>query len=145
MILFNVYLIFRMNYLIFIVPDFRKGIWEWIPIYTSMFCKSVGTVLDTKFSKQVVIFYTEIVIRIASYFFTRKRVKKIQVKILSVKYNFSKFYGNVGVIFWFLFHLIWKNYVLYWDINLKSWIVDYFFTPREKKTPQNTFPVKISV
>ena len=25
-------------------------------IYTSIFCKSVGTLLDTKFSKQVVIF-----------------------------------------------------------------------------------------
>ena len=52
---------------------------------------------------------------------------------------FSKFYGKVGVISWFLFHLIRKNYVLYWDFDLKSWIVD-FFTPftREKK-PQNNF------
>ena len=39
---------------------------------------------------------------------------------------FSKFYGKVGVISWFLFHLIWKNYVLYWDFDLKSWIVDFF-------------------
>ena len=29
--------------------------------------------------------------------------------------NFSKFYGKVGVISWFLFRLIWKNYVLYRD------------------------------
>ena len=55
---------------------------------------------------------------------------------------FSKFYGKVGVISWFLFHLIWKNYVLYWDFDLKSWIVDCFTKEKHHKT---TFPVKISV
>ena len=33
---------------------------------------------------------------------------------------FSKFYGRVGVISWLLFHLIWKNYVLYWDLDTKQ-------------------------
>ena len=62
--------------------------------------------------------------------------------------NFSKFYGKVGVISWFLFRLIWKNYVLYQDFDLKSWIV-YFLTcfTREKikKHHKTTFSVKISV
>ena len=52
---------------------------------------------------------------------------------------FSKFYGKVGVITWFLFHLIWKNYVLYWDFDLKSWIVDFFTRYTREKTPQNNF------
>ena len=52
---------------------------------------------------------------------------------------FSKFYGKVGVISWFLFHLIWKNYVLYWDFDLKSWIVDFFTRFTHEKTPQNNF------
>ena len=52
---------------------------------------------------------------------------------------FSKFYGKVGVISWFLFHLIWKNYVLYWDFDLKSWIVDFFTCFIWEKTPQNNF------
>ena len=55
------------------------------------------------------------------------------------KNNFSKFYGKVGVISWFLFHLIWKNYVLYWDFDLKSWIVDFFTRFTREKTPQNNF------
>ena len=50
--------------------------------------------------------------------------------------NFSKFYGNVGVIFLFLFHLIWKNY---WEFDLKSWIVDFFTRFTRKKTTQNNF------
>ena len=51
--------------------------------------------------------------------------KKVCNNILDVVvYNFSKFYGKVGAISWFLFHLIWKNYVLYWDFYLKSWIMD---------------------
>ena len=34
------------------------------------------------------------------------------------KFFFRKFYyGKVGVIFWLFFHLIWKNYVLYWDLD----------------------------
>ena len=53
--------------------------------------------------------------------------------------NFSKFHGKVGVISWFLFHLIWKNYVLYWDFDLKSWIVDFFTRFTREKTPQNNF------
>ena len=52
---------------------------------------------------------------------------------------FSKFYGKVGVISWFLFHLIRKNYVLYWDFDMKSWIVDFFTRFTRKKTPQNNF------
>ena len=55
------------------------------------------------------------------------------------KAYFSKFYGKVGVIFWFLFHLIWKNYVLYWDFDLKSWIGDFFTRFTRVKTPQNNF------
>ena len=57
----------------------------------------------------------------------------------SAERNFSKIYGNVGVISWFLFHLIWKNYVLYWDFDLKSWIVDFFTHSTQEKTPQNNF------
>ena len=53
--------------------------------------------------------------------------------------KFSKFYGKVGVISWFLFHLIWKNYILYWDFDLKSWIVDFFTRFTREKTPQNNF------
>ena len=53
--------------------------------------------------------------------------------------NFSKFYGKVGVISWFLFHLIRKNYILYWDFDLKSWIVDFFTHFTGEKTPQNNF------
>ena len=53
--------------------------------------------------------------------------------------NFSKFYGKVGLISWLLFHLIWKNYVLYWDFDLKSWIVDFFTCFTREKTPQNNF------
>ena len=51
---------------------------------------------------------------------------------------FSKFYEKVGVISWLLFHLIWKNYVLYWDFDWKSWIVDFFthFTHEKKTTKQ---------
>ena len=52
---------------------------------------------------------------------------------------FSKFYGKVDIIFWLLFHLIWKNYVLYWDFVLKSWIVDFFTHFTHEKTPQNNF------
>ena len=52
---------------------------------------------------------------------------------------FSKFYGKVGVISWFLFHLIWQNYILYWDFDLKSWIVDFFTCFTQEKTPQNNF------
>ena len=52
---------------------------------------------------------------------------------------FSKFYGKVGVISWILFHLIWKNYILYWDFDLKSWIVDFFTHFTWEKTPQNNF------
>jgi len=55
--------------------------------------------------------------------------------------NFSKFYGKVGVIFWLLFHLIWKKSVLvhrYFDP--KSWIVDFFtYVSLIKNNPQNNF------
>ena len=45
----------------------------------------------------------------------------------------------LGVISWFLFHPIWKNYVLYWDFDLKSWIVDFFTRFTREKTAQNNF------
>ena len=33
---------------------------------------------------------------------------------------FSKFYGKVGIIVsWLLFHLIWKNYILFRDLNCR--------------------------
>ena len=35
----------------------------------------------------------------------------------------SKFYGKVGVISRLLFDLFLKNYILYWDFELKFWIV----------------------
>ena len=67
-------------------------------------------------------------------------LKKLGVDILKKwKIIFSKFYGKVGVISWFLFHLIWKNYVLYWDFDLKNWIVDFFTRFTQEKTPQNNF------
>ena len=59
--------------------------------------------------------------------------------------SFSKFYGKIGVISWLLFHLIWKNYVLYWDIDSKSWIVDFFTRFTHEKTPQNNFSRHFSV
>ena len=40
---------------------------------------------------------------------------------------------------WLFFRLIWKNYVLYWDFNSKSWIVDFFTRFTREKTPQNNF------
>ena len=58
---------------------------------------------------------------------------------------FSKFYGTVGVISWLLFHLIWKNYVLYWDFDLKSWIVDISVILLMIIRHKRTFLVKISV
>ena len=45
-----------------------------------------------------------------------------------------------------LFHLIWKNYILYWDFDFKSWIVDFFTCFTHKKIPQNNFsPQNFSV
>ena len=41
-------------------------------------------------------------------------------------------------IYWLLFHLIWKNYIQYWDFGSKSWIVDFSRFIREKR-PQNNF------
>ena len=52
---------------------------------------------------------------------------------------FSKFYGKVGVLSWLLFNFIWKNYVLNWDFDSKSWIVDFFTRFTREKTPQNNF------
>ena len=51
---------------------------------------------------------------------------------------FYKFYGRVGVISWLLFHLIWKNYFIYWDFDSKSWIMDFFtrFHSWKKTTKQ---------
>ena len=62
-----------------------------------------------------------------------------------IKCFFFKFYGKVGVISWFLFHIIWKNYVLYWDFDLKIWIVIFSLVSLKKKHHKTTFPVKISV
>ena len=60
-------------------------------------------------------------------------------KKISWSISFSKFYGKVGVKSWLLFHLIWKNYVLYWDFDSKSWIVDFFTRFTHEKRPQNNF------
>ena len=38
-----------------------------------------------------------------------------------------------------LFHLIWKNYLLYWDFDLKIWIMDFFTRFTCEKPPQNNF------
>ena len=35
--------------------------------------------------------------------------------------------------------VIWKNYLLYWDFDLKSWIVDFFTRFTWEKTPQYNF------
>ena len=69
-----------------------------------------------------------------------KKTEKMRRRRMKGKNYFSKFYGKVGSISWVLFHLIWKNYVLYWDFDLKSWIVDFF---TREKTPQNNFPGQI--
>ena len=71
--------------------------------------------------------------------------RKVGIENRRVKFFSSKFYGKVGAISWLLFHLIWKNYVLYCDFDLKSWIVDFFTRFTHEKTPQTTFLVKISV
>ena len=52
---------------------------------------------------------------------------------------FSQIYGKVGVKSWLLFHLIWKDYILHWDFDQKSWIVDYIAGFTHEKTPQNNF------
>ena len=68
-----------------------------------------------------------------------KRKASILVPICCIYVEFSKFYGKVGVIFLILFHLIWKNYILYWDFDLKSWIVEFFTRFTREKRPQNKF------
>ena len=55
------------------------------------------------------------------------------------RHVFSKFYGKIGVISWWHFRFIWKNYVLYWDFDLKSWIVDFLTHFTHEKTQQNNF------
>ena len=45
----------------------------------------------------------------------------------------------VGIISWLLFHLIWKNYILYWDFDSKSWIVAFFTRFTLEKRPQDNF------
>ena len=50
--------------------------------------------------------------------------------------TFFKWDGNVTKISHLLFHVIWKNYILYWDLDKKSWIVNFF---TREKTPQNNF------
>ena len=54
---------------------------------------------------------------------------------------FSKFYGKVGVISWSLFHLIWKNYVLYYTEILTRKVELWIFSNRFncERTPQNNF------
>ena len=47
-----------------------------------------------------------------------KKLSRLGIYIGKYIYEiFSKFYGKVGVIFWWLYHLIWKNYILNWDLN----------------------------
>ena len=73
---------------------------------------------------------------------SKSRVRFVWFEICMEGNHFSKFYGKVGDISWSLFHLIRKNYVLYWEFDLKSWIVAFFtrFTRFTlKKRPQNNF------
>ena len=65
-----------------------------------------------------------------------KRCMKLKNKKIK---TFSKFYRKVGVISWLLCHLIWKNYVLYWDFYSKFWIADFFTCFTHEKTSQNNF------
>ena len=70
------------------------------------------------------------------------KIRNIKRLISKKRTHFSpKFYGKVGVISWFLFHLIWKNYVLQ---ILRFWLeklnCGYFFTRfTHEKIPQNKF------
>ena len=79
------------------------------------------------------------------FFFVKSKVVSFETSYV----YFSKFYGKVGVISWLLFHLIWKNYVLYWNFDFKSWIVDFytrfFMSETSEKIHNSTFRVKISV
>ena len=89
-------------------------------------------------------FFMILIIYVHTYFHTKILatffLNYVQVgKGKELKTIFSKLYGKVGVIIWFLFHLIWKNYVLYWDLDLKSWIVDFFTRFTCEKTPQYNF------
>ena len=63
---------------------------------------------------------------------------------MSLETTFCKNSFNFYLRFiWYLkllFHLIWKNYVLYWDFDLKSWIVDFFSLDSQcENIPQNSF------
>ena len=66
---------------------------------------------------------------------TRLRGIKLQNLII-----FSKFYGIIGVLSWLLFHVIWKNYVLYAEILTRKVELCFFFTRfTHEKSPQNNF------
>ena len=69
-----------------------------------------------------------------------KRIKLLEnnfyITYITPTKTFPKFYGKVGVISWLLFHLIWKNYILDWDFDSNSRIVDFF---TRENTPQNNF------
>ena len=43
------------------------------------------------------------------------------------------------------FHLIWKNYVLYWDFDLKRWIVDLFHSFHSWKNSTIRFSSHFSI
>ena len=67
--------------------------------------------------------------------------EKRQINISSafnVEHIFSKFYGKV-VSYLGYFSISFENYVLYWDFNSNSWIVDFFTHFTCEKTPQNNF------
>ena len=49
----------------------------------------------------------------------------------------NKFYGKVShILSWLLFHLIWKNYVLYWYFNSKSGIAAFWLNSLAQKHNQ---------
>ena len=57
-------------------------------------------------------------------------------KHIIIVFFFQILWKKVSYLSYFSISLIWKNYILNWDFEEKSWIVDYF--PHEK-TPQNNF------
>ena len=73
-------------------------------------------------------------------FFRLDHEKKIALGYMySAKSNFFQILWKIRCNILVSFPFIWKNYVLYWDFDLKSWIVDFFTRFTQEKTPQNNF------
>ena len=67
------------------------------------------------------------------YFFLQNTVSPFEgllfiPKKTPIKISFSKFYEKAGVMFMLLFHLIWKNYILYTEILTRKVVLGCFFT-----------------